>query len=67
MIAGLQSTILFKNGINNRKKTKKLLSAYLKDILQSKPVPNQRKKNYCQYDKTRKSNSRVIIMILKWK
>lgn len=44
MIAGLQNTILFKNGINNWKKTKKLLSAYLKDILQSKPVPNQRKK-----------------------
>lgn len=43
MIAGLQSTILFENGINNWKKTKKLLSAYLKDILQSKPVPNQRK------------------------
>lgn len=43
MIAGLQSTILFKNGINNWKKNKKLLSAYLKDILQSKPVPNQRK------------------------
>lgn len=43
MIAGLQNTILFKNGINNWKKTQKLLSAYLKDILQSKPVPNQRK------------------------
>lgn len=67
MIAGLQSTILFKNGINNWKKTQKLLSAYLKDILQSKPVPNQRKNIYCQYDKTQRPNSRVIIMILRWK
>lgn len=61
MIAGLQNTILFKNGINNWKKTKKLLSAYLKDILQSKPVPNQRKKKFTASMIKREDQTRELL------